>query len=1758
MSLIRPCWSFVALILLALPELVFPALAGDGNRLAYLDESCNPYYVGLDTAKLATPQWIGEDGVEAVIVLSIDDLRDAEKYESFLRPIFQRLAKIDGRTPVSLMTNSVDPNDPQLQKWLSEGASLETHTFDHPCPLLQGGDLAVAKRTFDRSVDLVASIANNRPVAYRMPCCDSMSSVSPRFFTEIFNKTTPSGRFLSLDSSVFMVYTADDPELPRELVLDKDGREKFRKYVPTDRIMANLIEDYPYPYVVDRLCREIPTLMPSDWDAQHLQGVCNSKTVADLKAAVDATVIKQGIFALCFHPHGWIRNDQIVEVIDHAVSKHGKKVKFLTFREVEERLTKNLLGGNPLRAKDGKDNGVRVLDIDNDSFMDVVVGNGEIRQTRLWLPKPGKWTTTAFPLDFVRRYSGGKRRFTDARFGVWRNDGNATAIEPVVPGGEVWHFNGRTWDQDPQGLEGLPAYAAVGITAFNRWRTEPTTRPPDPCPCARDVDNDGCCELILTSGIWSLEDRRWQKLPWSLPLNVTFVGGQQSSTYGQGRHAGLRLVDIDEDGRLDVVCSNAAQYSVHLFTSVEKGWSRNVLSGKRGDKDPKDELPMIVRPDGTNNGAWFKHRHMWVQNEDTGGKLPGHVASRWFTEMLAAENDPPLRTPEQSLQAMQPRPGFKVELMAAEPLVMDPIDIAWGPDGKAWVVEMADYPMGMSPAGHRGVPDKIGIPGGRVRFLEDTDGDGQYDKSTVFLEPVGFPSGVMPWRKGVIVTAAPEVFYAEDTDGDGRADLRRTLFSGFGEGNQQHRANHPRWGLDNWVYLANGDSNGRIKSSRTGKVVDISGRDLRIRPDSGEIDAQSGRSQYGRNRDDWGNWFGCNNPNPGWHFALTDHYIRRNPHVAAPPATIDLMATRDSYPIGRVITHCFYPQPTPPEGESGTWTCICGVMIYRDELLGPDFSGNLFVSDSVYNVVHRMIVEPQGATFRGRRAPDEQKSEFLASSDPWFRPTSIRTGPDGALWVCDMYRAVIEHPEWIDERLIDKLDLRKGHDRGRIYRIYPVHQRPRSLSRLHRLDTVALTAALDGPNGWQRDMAQQMLIWRADEAAIGPLRSMATDGPRALARLHALCTLDGLQALDEDTLQKALHDEQPGVRRHAVRLCGQRGDCPGGAAGVKRFRELLDDPDPQVRMQLAYSLGDMQISGKAEMLGRLAGRAADDPYLMAAVLSSATGHLDRIVAQVLPDAGQVRSRVELVEKLLRLAVAVEDGRTIAAVFQAVAARPQTGFESWQYELVGQILDGLARQRTSLAKLAGGDDQLKRAVGQLGQLFDAARELVANEEAPLPDRVAAMRILGRGPDRRQEDLQLLAGLLMPQSPLELQVAVVETMGRLYHAEIPQLLLQDWEEHGPKLRGAILDELLKRENWTAQLFDAVQDRVDVATGLGRTRRDALLRHPSEAIRHRAEQLLGGTIAKEEIQKSLEKFEPVLKMTGDLLRGKEMFTEATCADCHKLQDVGKHVGPDLRTLVDKSPRALLVAIVDPNRALEDRFIEYIVVTTDGLQLSGMLQEETGNSITLADVKGESHVILRRDVEELVSSNLSHMPEGLEGKLDLQQMADLIAFVAQTGPPCKEFPGNRPEIVTAADGGSLQLPASAAAIYGPTLEFEPQYGNLGQWYSAEDRGVWTIDIERGGPYDVWLDWACQSGEAGKRFLLEVGGRSIRGSVPSTGQWSRYSRQSFGQLELDPGEHRLVFRSDGPISGALIDLRCVTLAPVPAPTPALRKPSGP
>jgi putative membrane-bound dehydrogenase-like protein len=1565
------------------------ATAGDGNRLAYLDES-EPYYPSRSFPKLITPQWVGEEGVEAVVVLAIDDMRGPERWEAYLRPILERLKQIDGRAPVSIMTCTIDPNDPHLQKWLKEGLSIEVHTIDHPCPLLSKGDFRAAKSTYERCVDLMNRIPGNKPVAFRMPCCDSRNTPSPRFYAEIFNRATENGNFLAIDTSVFNVLTPNDPELPRELVLDKDGRERFRKYLPFPSFV-NTIDDYPYPYVIGGLCWEFPCVTPSDWSAQNLNKPNNPQTVEDLKAALDAVVIKQGVYNLVFHPHGWIRAEQINELIDHAVKKHGRKVKFLTFREAAERLEKNLLAGNPLRSANGQDNGVRLLDLNGDGYQDVVIGRaahadapgGRKQITRIWSAAERQWRESEFPAAVVYHDAEGQSRSSGAAFGV-------IAGAPTVLINHRWaqgahQFVDGAWVERAQLLRGL--------TDGNGAEVQTSDAGSEQGVRFRDFAGDGTCELVVSNPQqnavfrWTKE-QTWERLPFALPQSGLIVDDQ-------GRDAGLRFIDIDEDGHLDVLFSNDERYSLHLFDSMEKGWSRVAVSGQR-DEAPKTGrgIPPIVTA-GSNAGAWAHSRHLWWQNEST-DRLPDLVDRRSFNELLA-NVEPRAKSPAASLNSIRVRPGFQIEQVATEPLVMDPVAFAWGFDGRLWVVEMGDYPLG---------EDGRGKPGGRVRWLADTNGDGHYDRSQVFLDGLASPTGVMAWRNGVLITSAPDLLYAEDRDGDGRADHRETLYTGFVEGNQQHRVNGLRWGLDNWIHIANGDSGGQIRSAKTGKTVNIGGRDLRVRPDTGEIEAVAGKSQFGREQDDWGNWFGNNNSNPLYHFALDERYLRRNPHVPTPGGIVHVPSVRGHAPV-------FPASRTVPRFNdhhtANRITSACGTILYRDELFGPEFAGNSFVSEPVHNLIHREVVSRQGVSFTSRRADDEQTSDFFTSSDNYCRPTTIRVGPDGALWIADMYRETIEHPEWIPDYWQQRLDLRAGHDKGRIYRVFPVGVKPREVPRFDQLNAAQLVALLESPGGTVRDMAQQRLIELHDTSVADELESIARTSKRATARLHALCTLDGLKQLTAERaelLAKCLADEHPAVRRHAIRLAEPLLSRSAGLLAA--CLRLADDSDLQVRQQLAYTLGECHDAESAKTLATLLIDNADERLIAAAAISSL--HKDNIAAvldlihrsHLAPrdvssrGARGLRSNKEpLPEGVLHAVIATAVGLDMKQgwrpVAKLLAAEQNGGFATWQLRAAGALVAAVETRGENIRGLLASGGESAEA---LTQLLAAAPRLAGDNAAPLEARVAAIRLLGVD-NNADEQLQTLVS---PDAPLAVQSAAIALVARLQTVPLADRLIADWNRYSPQIRSQIIDALLAQATPSSRLLDAVEQGDVQPSDLSTAQRDRLIGHRQQSVRERAEKLLAQSIDRNRAN-VVERFSQLAvsagSSAGDAGRGLAVF-EKRCATCHRWGDRGQEVGPDLAALTDRLPGTMLVSIFDPNRAVEAKYVSYTATTQQGLSHTGVLAQESDTSITLVKADGKREALLRTELEELTSNGKSLMPEGLESELSEQDVADLLTFLS------------------------------------------------------------------------------------------------------------------------------------------------------------------
>ena len=1070
-------------------------------------------------------------------------------------------------------------------------------------------------------------------------------------------------------------------------------------------------------------------------------------------------------------------------------------------------------------------------------------------------------------------------------------------------------------------------------------------------------------------------------------------------------------------------------------------------------------------------------------------------------------------SPHQSLARIQVGPGLRVELVAAEPLVADPVALAFGPDGKLWVAEMADYPNGRT-----GKFD----PGGRVTILEDRDGDGFMDRSTVFLDNLPFPTGVLPWRKGLLICAAPDILYAEDADGDGKADKVEKLYSGFGTDNYQGRVNSLQYGLDGWVYGSCGLFGGKIVCHRSGKTVDLGDRDFRIKPDTGELEPATGRTQQGRVRDDAGNWFGCDNSNLAWHYVLEDHHLRRNPHVAYPNPVVRVAVEPTTlFPLKADA------QRFALSGPPGNVTAACGLGVYRDDLLGPELAGDLFTCEPVNLLVHRRKLVPRGATFAAFRAHDEQDREFLASTDPWFRPVHALTGPDGGLYVADMYRFLIEHPRWIPPADLAKIDIRAGAGLGRIYRVRPEDKPVRPWPRLDKLDTTQLVDALDSPSGWQRDMAMMMLVWKNDPAAAKRLDGLRTVSLRPQARLHALCTLDLLGRLDPEVLRSALRDGDPAVRRHAVRLAGPR------LGSDRQLAEEVAGPslDAPIRLEAATALGGWADPAGGAALAGLALTDWNDPYVAAAALSSLNGkNLPRFADVVLARAAVDGPPPALIRGLVASAAGIDDGAALPDLLKAVTKPVDGTFRAWQLAAAAGALDTPARRGTPWGRLPA---DIRTA---LEPLVIHARGVCDREEVTEAELLAAIPLLGR--DGSGVDVPRLAGLLNPSRPALVQAAAVAGLVRITDKSVPAALVKAWDGATPALRGLLLDALLSRPAWTADLLVAVEDGSIAAGQIDAARRQRLLDAGGERARHL---LAAGTNA--DRQKVIAQYLPALKLAGDRAKGKAVFGRV-CSACHALDGAGHAVGPNLAALPNKSPQYLLAEILDPSRNLDSRYAEYKAVTRDGRVVSGLLAAETGTAITLRGQQAKDETVLRADLETLRGSGKSLMPDGLEKDLPPQDVADLFAYLTAADPPHRRLAGNEPAEVVAVDN-RLTLPAAKAFVYGDAIVFEHEFGNLGYWHGEKDHAVWRVRLDKPAAFDVYLDYACDTGSAGNTLVLDGADPPLRLTVPGTGGWDRYTLRKLGTVKLPAGAGRITVRPDGPVHGALLDLRAVHLVPV-------------
>lgn len=968
-----------------------------------------------------------------------------------------------------------------------------------------------------------------------------------------------------------------------------------------------------------------------------------------------------------------------------------------------------------------------------------------------------------------------------------------------------------------------------------------------------------------------------------------------------------------------------------------------------------------------------------------------------------------------AVSTLEIAPGFQVELIAAEPLISDPVAMEIDEYGRLYVVEMHGYPL-----------DKSGS--GKIKLLSDTDGDGQMDKSIIFAENLMLPTGIMRWKKGVLVTDAPDILYLEDTDDDGKADIKQTILTGFALSNPQHNVNNPLLGLDNWIYLANepavstqafkdkfGDRGDKVyfpaKPDGPRLPQNANGRNVRFRLDDYKLEMLAGKTQFGQSFDEWGHHFFNNNSNHAFQEMIAARYVERNPDFLVTNVNQSLSDHGNAakvFPITKSPNHQLLT-------DVGVITSASGITIYNGGAFPEDYENTTFVTESVHNLVHVDKLKDKGTTYIASRIFPEK--EFLASTDSWFRPVNQYVGPDGALYVLDYYRQIIEHPEWMSEEVINSGALYNGVDQGRIYRITTEGTKPLNWSKNITLGdetSEELVTKLTDKNSWGRRNAQRLLIDRNERKVVPALVKMAKNESSPMGRLHALWTLEGMGQLSADLIKDALKDPVSGIRENAIKLAEFHMDLEPDLK--EAILALESDSDPKVRYQLLYTIGFIDTPRANKVRQNLLFQDIEDEWVQVAALSGISSQqsdlLDAVLARF---QGDIPAYTSLVKRLSAMTGNSGKTKEINALVQKATEPAPEGKAKWQASVLEGLAQGLrgsnstnsqAEQNMLIrtffehpsAAVRNASLQVLQVLGlpqnsHTERAIERSVQIAGNKALPAEQRAEAVKFLTlKNPE---EYNSLFTSLIVPGEPLSVQRASLNALNSTPGKAVSEYVLQQWPILTPELRDAAINGFLTNSERVKMLLDAIEEGKIQKTSVGWRRSVRLMTQGDEALKGRARLLFDTEDnARKEV---IKKYESAVELTTNIKRGKAVYQQQ-CAVCHQMGETeGNEFGPDLASLKNRQPISIIKDIIDPNLSIADGYDLWTVELNSGELLQGVISAETSTALTLRNAGGFKKTISRQDIKSLKAMDRSAMPVGLETQIDQQEMADLIAYIKQ-----------------------------------------------------------------------------------------------------------------------------------------------------------------
>lgn len=973
-----------------------------------------------------------------------------------------------------------------------------------------------------------------------------------------------------------------------------------------------------------------------------------------------------------------------------------------------------------------------------------------------------------------------------------------------------------------------------------------------------------------------------------------------------------------------------------------------------------------------------------------------------------------------------------------------PIAMNWDERGRLWVCETLDYPNELHPQ-NRGRD--------RIRICEDADGDGQADKFTIFAEGLSIPTAVLPIYGGALVQNGTETLFLKDVDGDDRADLRVVLLTGWAMNDTHGGVSNFRYGLDNWVYAMQGYNDSQPVIAATGEKGPRFRQGfwrMKLTPpaDDGAPTVETIEFLRSTNNNTWGLGiseegliFGSTaNHNPSDFLPIPNRYYERVRGWG--PAQLTGIA--DSH-LFRAIT-----DKVRQVDHFGGYTAGCGHALYTAREYPLQYwNRTAFVCEPTGHLVGTFVLLPDGAGFKST-----SPCNLVASDDEWAAPIMAEVGPDGHVWILDWYNYIVQHNPTPQGFRTGKgnayeSDLRdKKH--GRIYRLVYTGQRQPGEGlqspgdgRSQPDDGVAgsdpLLLALQSPTMLVRLHAQRLLVEQQRHDLIPSLLALVQD-PRVdeiglnVGAIHALWTLHGLDVLAPDradvwsAVTAALRHPSPGVRRNALQVLPP---APEATAAVLASG-ALDDTEPQVRLAALLALADLPPSNPA--VSKLVDQALDqagtmsDRWLADAVTSAAAAHPMEFLAAL---ARMRRERQEpattsdapIWQVTRRAAEHIARGRPTSAEVNRLVALLDGGDDF----LTGAVLAGLsggwprghqvelsAESEGQLARLldrveAGAKGQVLRLASLWGSqaleqhaaaIVSSLLKLVRNPEEPLPVRAdAAAQLIGFRSEDDEVVVQLLDSLT-PQTPPQLAARIIDALAGSTAPNVGAELVQRAGAMTPLLKETAVRVLLARPQTTLALLDGIRNGQLQLSDLKLDQRTALSNHPDRQIRRRAQEVLtaGGGLPNPDRQKVIDEFLELTRQTGDVALGKEIFKKH-CGKCHRHSGEGENIGPDLTGMVVHPKAELLVHILDPSRSVEGNFRSYTVVMNDGLIFNGMLAGESQTTIDLIDTEAKKHSLVREDIDQLIASNKSVMPEGFEKTITREEFVHLLEFLTAKG---------------------------------------------------------------------------------------------------------------------------------------------------------------